>query len=46
MSQHTRVVGRKDAQMKQTSVLPIKMLNATVEIKNFLEGMYFTRKGR
>lgn len=44
MSQGTKLDTRKDTKMKQTSVLPTKMLNAGVEIKYFLENIYSSRK--
>lgn len=44
MSQSTKLVTRKDSKMKQTSVLPIKMLNAGMEIKYFLENTYSSRE--
>lgn len=40
MSQSTKIATRKDTKMKQTSVLPIKILNASVEIEHFLENIY------
>lgn len=40
MSQGTKIATGKDPKMKQTSVLPIKILNASVEIEHFLENIY------
>lgn len=40
MSQGTKIATRNDTKMKQTSVPPIKVVNASVEAEHFLEKIY------